>query len=43
MPDGFSTSDGLGMGLPSARRLMDEFDLSSLPGKGTTITMRKWS
>jgi len=43
MQDGFSTSDGLGMGLPSARRLMDEFDLSSLPGKGTMITMRKWS
>jgi serine/threonine-protein kinase RsbT len=30
------------MGLPGARRLMDEFDLVSAPGQGTTITMKKW-
>jgi serine/threonine-protein kinase RsbT len=30
------------MGLPGARRLMDEFELSSVVGKGTTITMKKW-
>jgi serine/threonine-protein kinase RsbT len=31
------------MGLPGARRLMDEFDLSSTVGSGTTVTMRKWT
>jgi serine/threonine-protein kinase RsbT len=42
MRDGFSTSHGLGLGLSSARRLMDDFDLCSQPGRGTTVTMRKW-
>ncbi|HYK83521.1 MAG TPA: anti-sigma regulatory factor [Gemmatimonadales bacterium] len=42
LEDGYSTSGGLGLGLPGARRLMDEFDLSSTPGQGTTVTMRKW-
>lgn len=40
--DGFSTSGGLGYGLPGVRRLVDEFDLDSEPGKGTTVTVRKW-
>jgi RNA polymerase sigma factor (sigma-70 family) len=40
--DGYSTYSGLGLGLPGARRLMDEFDLVSEPGRGTTITMTKW-
>ncbi len=40
--DGFSTSGGLGLGLPGARRLMDEFEVHSEPGRGTTVTMRKW-
>ena len=40
--DGFSTGKSLGLGLPGARRLMDEFDIVSEVGKGTTITMRKW-
>lgn len=40
--DGYSTSGGLGFGLPGVRRLMDEFDLDSEPGKGTTVTVRKW-
>ena len=40
--DGYSTSGGLGLGLPGARRLMDEFDIASTPGQGTTITMKKW-
>jgi serine/threonine-protein kinase RsbT len=31
-----------GLGLPGARRLMDEFEIESEPGKGTTVTMRKW-
>jgi serine/threonine-protein kinase RsbT len=42
MQDGFSTNKGLGLGLPGARRLMDEFHIVSAPGKGTTITMIKW-
>lgn len=42
MYDGFSTGQGLGLGLSSARRLMDEFDLKSELGAGTTVTMKKW-
>lgn len=40
--DGFTTSKGLGMGLPGTQRLMDEFELQSKPNQGTTITIRKW-
>lgn len=43
MMDGFSTGGGLGLGLPGSKRLMDEFDLRSRPGEGTTITMTKWA
>lgn len=42
MRDGYTTSNGLGVGLPGAKRLMDEFEIVSEVGKGTTITMRKW-
>jgi serine/threonine-protein kinase RsbT len=42
MQDGFSTGNGLGLGLPGARRLMDDFDLVSEAGRGTTVTMTKW-
>ena len=42
MQDGYSTSGGLGLGLPGVRRLMDEFDITSASGKGTTVTVRKW-
>lgn len=42
MQDGFSTGRSLGLGLPGARRLMDEFEIISEVGKGTVITMRKW-
>jgi serine/threonine-protein kinase RsbT len=42
MQDGFSTGKSLGLGLPGARRLMDEFEIVSAPGKGTTVTMHKW-
>ena len=42
MRDGYSTGKSLGMGLPGAKRLMDDFELSSTVGKGTTITMTKW-
>jgi serine/threonine-protein kinase RsbT len=40
--DGFSTSGSLGIGLPGVRRLMDEFAIESQPGRGTTITVKKW-
>jgi RNA polymerase sigma factor (sigma-70 family) len=40
--DGVSTYRGLGLGLPGARRLMDEFDIVSEVGKGTTVMMAKW-
>jgi RNA polymerase sigma factor (sigma-70 family) len=40
--DGFSTYQGLGLGLPGARRLMDEFAVVSERGRGTTVTMIKW-
>jgi len=42
LQDGYSTSGGLGLGLPGARRLMDEFDVQTAPGKGTTVIMKKW-
>ncbi len=42
MQDGYSTSRGLGMGLPGAKRLMDEFEIQSQVGKGTRVTARKW-
>jgi serine/threonine-protein kinase RsbT len=40
--DGYSTGKSLGLGLPGARRLMDDFEIVSLPGRGTTVTMKKW-
>ena len=43
MRDGYSTGRSLGLGLPGAKRLMDEFEISSELGKGTTITMKKWT
>ncbi|TML28820.1 MAG: anti-sigma regulatory factor [Actinobacteria bacterium] len=42
LQDHFSTGQGSGLGLPGARRLMDEFELESGPS-GTTVTMRKWA
>jgi serine/threonine-protein kinase RsbT len=42
MRDGYSTGTGLGLGLPGAKRLVDEFELESKCGVGTTVTMKKW-
>jgi serine/threonine-protein kinase RsbT len=39
---GYSTVGGLGIGLSGSRRLMDEFEIDSIPGKGTTVIIRKW-
>ncbi len=42
MQDGYSTSGRLGVGLPGVKRLMDEFEIVSEAGKGTTVTVKKW-
>lgn len=43
LQDGYSTTHSLGLGLPGARRLMDEFEIVSEVGKGTTVVMKKWA
>jgi serine/threonine-protein kinase RsbT len=43
LQDGFTTGGGLGLGLPGARRLVDDFSIDSAPGRGTTVTLVKWS
>jgi serine/threonine-protein kinase RsbT len=40
--DDYSGRGGLGLGLPGARRLMDDFEIASGPDTGTTVTMKKW-
>jgi serine/threonine-protein kinase RsbT len=42
LKDGFSTGKSLGIGLPGARRLVSEFDIKSVVGKGTVVTIIKW-
>jgi serine/threonine-protein kinase RsbT len=42
MQDGYSTSGRLGVGLPGVKRLMDEFEITSEVGRGTTVTVKKW-
>jgi serine/threonine-protein kinase RsbT len=42
MQDGFTTGNGLGLGLPGTRRLVDEFSLQTAPGAGTTVRLVKW-
>ncbi len=42
LSDGYSTKGSLGVGLGGAKRLMDEFEMESAPGQGTTIRVRKW-
>jgi len=43
LTDGWTTGTGLGLGLSGARRLVDEFELTSKPGGGTSVTLVKWS
>jgi serine/threonine-protein kinase RsbT len=43
LTDGWSTGNGLGLGLSGARRLVDEFELTSNPGSGTSVVVVKWS
>jgi serine/threonine-protein kinase RsbT len=42
LEQGVASGVGLGLGLPGARRLMDEFEIASELGKGTVVTMKKW-
>lgn len=42
LQDGFTTGSGLGLGLGGAKRLVNEFDISSTPGVGTRVTITKW-
>ena len=42
MADHYSSGNTLGLGLPGVKRMMDEFELTSDPGKKTTVTIRKW-
>lgn len=42
LQDGYSTSGGLGLGLPGVKRLMDELEVVSEMGRGTTVVMKKW-
>lgn len=42
MSDGFTTGSGLGMGLSGAKRLVNEFEIESAPGKGTRVTIVRW-
>ena len=42
MKDGFSTGKSLGLGLPGTKRLVSEFDIKSIVGKGTTVMITKW-
>ena len=42
MQDGFTTGTGMGIGLPGAKRLVNEFDLSSTPSEGTCVTIVRW-
>ncbi|WP_320067372.1 ATP-binding protein [Micromonospora sp. RTGN7] len=43
LTDGYTTGGGLGLGLSGTRRLVDEFDIDTGPGRGTRITITKWS
>jgi serine/threonine-protein kinase RsbT len=42
LESGYAGRGGLGLGLPGARRLMDDFQIDSAPNRGTRVTMKKW-
>jgi serine/threonine-protein kinase RsbT len=42
MTDGWTSGGGMGLGLPGAKRLVNEFELDSAPGKGTRVTVTRW-
>lgn len=43
MTDGWTSGNGLGLGLTGAKRLVDEFELETAPDKGTSITITRWT
>ncbi|CAM5433571.1 anti-sigma regulatory factor [Streptomyces spiroverticillatus] len=43
LTDGWTSGSGMGLGLSGARRLVDDFELESAPGKGTTVSVVKWA
>jgi serine/threonine-protein kinase RsbT len=43
MTDGWTSGSGLGLGLTGAKRLVNEFELDTEPGKGTRITITRWT
>ena len=43
MKDGYSSGKSLGLGLPGAKRLVNDFNISSTPGQGTSVTILKWA
>lgn len=43
MTDGWTSGSGLGLGLTGAKRLVEEFELETTPGKGTRITITRWT
>ena len=42
LQDGYTSGSGLGLGLPGARRLVDDFDIETAPGQGTKVTLVMW-
>lgn len=42
LTDGYTSKNGLGLGLTGSRRLMDDFDIRTEPGRGTTVVVTKW-
>ncbi|MER7760954.1 anti-sigma regulatory factor [Streptomyces sp. NPDC097619] len=43
LTDGWTSGNGMGLGLSGSRRLVDDFVLDSAPGRGTTVTITKWA
>jgi serine/threonine-protein kinase RsbT len=42
LKDGFSTGTGMGLGLSGAKRLVNEFEIDSVPGRGTKVSITRW-
>jgi serine/threonine-protein kinase RsbT len=43
LQDGYTSGGGLGLGLPGARRLVDDFSIETAPGRGTKVTLVMWA
>ena len=42
MSDGWTSGKGMGLGLPGSKRLVNDFDIDSAPGRGTRVSVTKW-